>query len=186
MTLQQAFEKYVAIAYELEEVIFDFSNCFSEQFHQEFKEQILHEKVSLKEKESLKIEIKSLSQRVKDLYTMFLNQTSIVETAVKNAKQYINEITVGYLNDDHLKTFLKYVPAIKSFQHLEKSYPDYNFKKIINVSAMDRQKFKLNKAIDDFNFRLLSDSKVKLMTADECIAEAEEILGPGNKIQGNE
>lgn len=185
MDLQQVFEEYANIAIEFKKAIFAYVDCFTKIEECELKEQILNEKFSLEEREILENEIKELANEVSDTFTRLLNHTNVVKAALEK-ELYANTNVVRKLNYMHVKTLKRYAVAISDFIDLEKEYPNHNFKDVIDIVNMTRQFGLLNKAIDDFNFRLMSDSKVKLMTADECIAEAEEILGPGNKIQGDE
>lgn len=172
MTLLQVFKQYADIAEELSTAVSEYSDCFTEIIERELKEQIFNEKVSLKEEADLEKRIEKLGIKFHNLYVKFLNYTNIVRAALKK-ELHSSENVVKALNKQHLKALMEYVEVIAIFDVLEDDNPDYDFKKVVNVSAMDHQKMLLNKAIDDFNFRLMSDSEYKLWTVDECITEVE-------------
>lgn len=89
---------------------------------------------------------------------------------------YMNPRIIHGLNNDHIDALTSYVSLHAGFDNLKKNNPDYDFESVIDFVDMERQKLKLNKVINDFNFRLLSDSRIKLWTVDECMTEAKEII----------
>lgn len=174
MTLQKAFEDYMSIALELATTVYKYDQCFSELSNQELKEQIFHEKISDEEKEKIDKDITKLEIQIHDLYVRFLNQTNIIKTAASK-EEYINSKVINVSNKKHIGALTLYLTIQIIFEDLKEAHPDYSFENVIDFSDMERQKLKLNKAIDDFNFRLL-DSKIKLWTVDECTTEAKEII----------
>lgn len=168
MDLLQAFEEYVDAASTFRKAAEKYSNCFYEITERELNEQILNEKFSLKEKKALEVRIKDLKNKVQNTYTELLNKVNLVQTALKR-ELYTNIHTIKELNKLHVAALKDYAIAISDFIDLEKDYPNRNFKEDIDIVDMTRQFRLLNRAIEDFNFRLMSDSKVKLLTTDECI-----------------
>ena len=139
---------------------------------QEFQEQVLQEKIPSIEKEVIDNKIMQLEKDIHSLYIRFLNHVHIVEVAI-NRELIVDFNLINRLNIEHIEVMKEYNYIQLQFDFLQKMHPDYDFESVIDFSEMERQKFKLNKVIEDFNLRFSTVTKIQpLYTVQDCKMQA--------------
>ena len=153
----KSFKTYHDLMYKLSNLYFDYYRSFNQLEQQIFKESVLNEKVSDREKEEIENKISDLENNISKILSSISSHLKIMEILLKKENVALQETEVNQVNRMHISTMGDYNTCIQRLKSLEREYKEWDFSKV-NFSQTDTEKMKLNIAIKKYN-----DNNLKLM-----------------------
>lgn len=167
--IQEAFEKYYNLMFELSHLCRLYHSTFNEISRLNIRESILHKEVSEARKQELDRKLTLLEEDIKNITNTLVAHLDRMEDLLKNEAVAIMRQEAFEINRDHISAMCEYRSSMQSLKAIQK-YSDCPERMRVSLYTLETKKKALHIAIKEYNDKNLRLMDYKLMD----VLEAEE------------
>lgn len=170
-SIQEAFEKYYDLMFELSHLCRLYHSTFNEISRQNIRETILHKEVSEKDKQKLDHKLTLIEEDIKNITNTLVAHLDRMEDLLKNEAVAIMKQKAFEINRDHVSAMCEYRSSMQSLKSIQK-YSDCPERMRVSLYILETKKRALHIAIKEYNDKNLRLMDYKLMDVLEAEEEA--------------